>query len=185
MQWCTPTMQLYIIKRQSNRATALEDLTLCIQDIMFWNVSNMLKCNPKKTEFIQFSSHSSPAEPIPSMKVGDCPISLSNEVKNLGVTVHSLLTFKTYINNNCCWPPHVLFISSEKNRKLLSTTERLIHAFVYSKLDYCNSILHGLPFYEVEKLQRLQNTTARLTVRAKESALITSILKSLYWLTLK
>ena len=114
MQWCTPTMQLYIIKRQSNRATALEDLTLCIQDIMFWNVSNMLKRKPKKTEFIHFSSHSSPAEPIPSIKVGDSPISLSNEVKNLGVTVESLLTFKTYISNDCYWPPHVLFISSEK-----------------------------------------------------------------------
>ena len=188
MQWCTPTMQLYIIKRQSNRATALEDLTLCIQDIMFWNVSNMLKCKPKKTEFIHFSSHSSPAEPIPSIKVGDCPISLSNEVKNLGVTVENLLTFKTYINNDCYWPPHVLFISPEKkNRKLLSrsTTERLIHAFVSSKLDYCNSILHGLPSYEVEKLQRLHNTAARLTVRAKESAHITSILKSLHWLPLK
>ena len=79
--------QLYIIKRQSNRATALDDLTLCIQDIMFWNVSNTLKCNPKKTEIIHFFSHSLPTEPIPSIKVGDCPISLSNEVKNLGVTV--------------------------------------------------------------------------------------------------
>ena len=88
-------MQLYIIKRQSNRVTGLEDLTLCIQDIMFCNVSNMLKCNPKKTEFNHFSSRSSPAEPIPSIKAGDCPISQSNEVKNLGVTFHSLLTFKT------------------------------------------------------------------------------------------
>ena len=42
--------QLYIIVRQSNRATALKDLTLCIEDIMSWNVSNMLKCNPKKTD---------------------------------------------------------------------------------------------------------------------------------------
>ena len=42
--------QLYIIVRQSNRATALNDLTLCIEDIMSWNVSNMLKCNPKKTD---------------------------------------------------------------------------------------------------------------------------------------
>ena len=42
--------QLYIIVRQSNRATALKDLMLCIEDIMSWNVSNMLKCNPKKTD---------------------------------------------------------------------------------------------------------------------------------------
>ena len=49
-----------------------------------------------------------------------------------------------------------------------TSRERLIHAFVSSKLDYCNSILLGLPSYELEKLQRLQNTAARLTVRAKK-----------------
>ena len=103
----------------------------------------MLKCNPRKTEIIHFSSHSSPAEPIPSVKVGDCPISLSNEVRKLGVTVDNLLSFTL---TTIVAPPHVLFIS---------TTERLIHAFVSSKLDYCNSILHGLPSYELEILQRL------------------------------
>ena len=66
-----------------------------------------------------------------------------------------------------------------------SATEHLIHAFVSSKLDYCNSILLGLPSYEFEKLQRLQNTAARLTVRAKKSAHITPVLKSLHWLPVK
>ena len=47
--------QLYIIMRQSNRATASKDLTLCIQDIMSWNVSNIIKCNLTKTEIIHFS----------------------------------------------------------------------------------------------------------------------------------
>jgi len=41
--------QLYIIMRQSNRATASKDLTLCIQDIMSWNVSNIIKCNLKRS----------------------------------------------------------------------------------------------------------------------------------------
>ena len=63
--------------------------------------------------------------------------------------------------------------------------ERLIHAFVSSKLDHCNSILLGLPSYELEKLQRLQNTAARLTVRAKKSTHITPVLKSLHWLPVK
>ena len=55
--------QLYIIMRQSNLATALQDLTLCSQDIM--SCSNMIKCNPKKTEIIHFSSLPSSAEPVP------------------------------------------------------------------------------------------------------------------------
>ena len=61
-------------------------------------------------------------------------------------------------------------------------TERIVHAFVLSKLDYCNSLLYGLPSREIEKLQRLQNTAARLTVCTKKTDHITPVLKKLHWL---
>ena len=178
--------QLYIIMRQSYRATALEDLTLCFQEIMSWNVSNMLKCNPKKTEIIHFSSRFSPANPIPSINVGDSSITPSNEVKDLGVTLERHLTLKTHINNICRSASRSIH-QIGKIRIFLSrsATERLIHAFVSSKLDYCNSILLGFPFYELQKLQRLQNTAARLSNRAKKSAHITPVLKSLHWRPVK
>ena len=67
---------------------------------MSWNLSNMLKCNPKKTEVIHFLRFSL-ANPIPSIKVGDCSITPSNEVKDLGVTLDRHLTLKTHINNIC------------------------------------------------------------------------------------
>ena len=76
-------------------------------------------------------------------------------------------------------------IGKIRNRLSRSTTERLIHAFLSSTLYYCNSILHGLPSNELEKLQWLQNTAARPTARAKKSAHITPILKSWHWLPLK
>ena len=160
--------------RQNNRATALKDLTLGIQDVMSWNVSNMLKCNPKKTEIIHLSSHFSPAEPVPSIKVGDCPISLSNEVKDLKVTLARHLTIHLTIHH----------IGKMRNFLSRSTTERLIRAFVSSKLDYSKGILHGLPPSELGKLQRLQNTAARQTVRAKKSAHIAPNSKILHWLPL-
>ena len=49
-------------------------------------------------------------------------------------------------------------------RKYLSrdSTERLIHAFVSSRLDYCNGLLYGLPKNLISKLQRVQNTAARI-----------------------
>ena len=151
--------RLYISMSQSNGATALQDLTFCIQDIMSCNVSNMLKCNPKKTQIIHFSSRFSPAEPVPSIKVGDCSITLNNEVKDLGVTLDRHLTFKTHINNICLSASRSIHhIGKIRNFLSRSATERLIHVFVSSKLDYCNSILHGLPSYELEKLQQLQNT---------------------------
>ena len=146
----------------------------------------MLKCNPKKTEIIHFSSRFSPANPIPSTKVGDCSITPSNEVKDLGVTLDRHLTLKTHINNICRSASRSIHqIGKIRNFLSRPATERLIHAFVSSKLDYCNSILLGLPSYELEKLQRLQNTAARLTVTAKKSAHITPVLKSLHWLPVK
>ena len=49
-------------------------------------------------------------------------------------------------------------------RKYLSrrSTETLIHAFVSSRVDYCNSLLYSLPAYQLNKLQRVQNAAARL-----------------------
>ena len=135
--------QLYIIMRQSNLATALQDLTLCIQDIM--SCSNMLKCNPKKTEVTHFSSLSSPAEPVPSIKVGHCLISLRNEVKDLGVTLDRHLTFKTHINNICSASLCIHHIGKIRNLLSRSTTERRIHAFVSSKLDLATAFFTAYP----------------------------------------
>ena len=54
------------------------------------------------------------------------------------------------------------------------------------KTESCNSILHGLPSCELENLQPLQNTAARLTVREKKvGSHHSNVLKSLYWLPLK
>ena len=86
---------------------------------------------------MHFSSHFSQAKLVPSIKIGDCSISLSNEVKDLGDTLDRHLTFKTHINNICRSALRSIHHIG-KIRNLLSrcTKENLIHAFVSSKLDY-------------------------------------------------
>ena len=71
------------------------------------------------------------------------------------------------------------FHSIGRIRNYLSQTDtgRNVHAFVSSKLDYCNGLLYGIPSSEIEKLQRLQNTAARLTVCMKRTDHITPVLK--------
>ena len=59
---------------------------------------------------------------------------------------------------------------------------RIIHAFITSKLDYCNAILYGLPQAQLDKLQRMQNTAARIVSKTKKSQHITPVLRSLHWL---
>ena len=70
----------------------------------------------------------------------------------------------------------------ESGNILTRVTERLVHAFITSKLGYCNSLLYGLPATEVQKLRRIQNITARLVVKAKRTDHTSPILQQLHWL---
>ena len=58
----------------------------------------------------------------------------------------------------------------------------IIHAFVVSKLDYCNSLLYGLPSYLIQKLQHVQNSAARLVNQCPRFCHITPVVRDLHWL---
>ena len=55
-------------------------------------------------------------------------------------------------------------------RKFLSSksTEILVHAFVSSKLDYCNSLSYNVPKYVLKKLQSVHNAAAHLITRSRK-----------------
>ena len=64
-------------------------------------------------------------------------------------------------------------------RRFLSTdtTKALVHAFVTSCVDYCNSLLFGLPASHLNKVQRVLSAAARLVCRAPHYCrIITSML---------
>uniref|UniRef100_A0A8C6UC06 Ig-like domain-containing protein n=1 Tax=Neogobius melanostomus TaxID=47308 RepID=A0A8C6UC06_9GOBI len=60
--------------------------------------------------------------------------------------------------------------------------ERLIHAFVSSRLDYCNGLLTGLSKRAVRQLQNIQNAAARVLTRTRKYDHISPVLRSLHWL---
>ena len=61
----------------------------------------------------------------------------------------------------------------------------MIHAFVSSRLDYCNSLLYGLPELQIDKIQRVQNAAARLIFKKPKFCHITPVLSQLHWLPIK
>ena len=85
----------------------------------------------------------------------------------------------------CATQYHLSNIS--KIRKYLSseTTEILIHAYITSKLDYCNAVLYGLPKCLLNRLQLVQNTAARIVTYTRKYDHITPTLIKLHWLPIQ
>ena len=77
---------------------------------------------------------------------------------------------------------HLKKIGSIRRFLTSEATEQLIHALVSSRLDYCNSLLSGIPDYKCDKLQRIQNTAARIVTRTKKRDHISPVLCKLHWL---
>lgn len=57
----------------------------------------------------------------------------------------------------------------------------IIHAFISSRLDYCNS-LFCLSKKELYRLQAVQNSAARLLIHIKKREHITPVLEAIHWL---
>ena len=59
-------------------------------------------------------------------------------------------------------------ISTIQDLLSADSTKTFVSAFVLSRLDYCNSLLSGCPKHLLEKLQKMQNSAARLVLKAHE-----------------
>ena len=59
---------------------------------------------------------------------------------------------------------------------------KTVSAAWVSRLDYCNSILHGTSSSNLDKLQRVQNARARAVMMTKKRDHITPVLARLHWL---
>ncbi len=97
---------------------------------------------------------------------------------NLGVIFDNHMSF----NYRIC---HVSRLTSFV-RKYLSqkATEQLVPALISLRLDFCNSLFVSLSQQQLNKLQRLQNSAARLVTLTEKYSHITPVLKSLHWLCL-
>ena len=86
-------------------------------------------------------------------------------VKPLFSHLYDLRRIKKFLSLDC---PHIL-----------------VNAFVTSRLNYCHSLLYGLPHNLLCKLQRVQNAAARLICNVGRFSHITPTLFSLHWLPIR
>ena len=77
---------------------------------------------------------------------------------------------------------HIHRRSSIRRYLTEKATKNAVQALITSRLDYCNSLLIGIPSEQLNRLQRIQNKAARLVTLTKRRESITPVLQNLHWL---
>ena len=96
----------------------------------------------------------------------------------------SKILFLISINGMWLQPQPPLCRSIGIVRKYLTSevAAQLIHSFVTTRFDYCNSLLNGLPSKSLKSVQKVQNTAGRILALSHKYEHITLILKQIHWL---
>ena len=172
--------QIYIAL-SSDDYSPIKSLCHCLEQVTNWMNQNFLQLNQDKTEVIVFGNKEKRI--AVSKHLESLSLKTRDQVRNLGVLIDSDLTFSSHIKSITKTAFYQLKnISRVKGFMSQTDQEKLIHAFISSRIDYCNGLLTGLPQKSIQQLQFIQNAAARVLTRTKRSEHITPVLKSLHWL---
>ncbi len=148
--------------------------------------NNFLLLNSDKTEILLIGPKNSTQNLLDhNLQLDGCPVP-SSTVKHLGVVLDRNISFENYISHVTKTAFfHLRNIAKLRNMLRVSDAEKLVHAFMTSRLDYCNALLGGCPASSINKLHIVQNAAARVITRSRKYDHITPILQSPHWLPIK
>uniref|UniRef100_A0A8P4JV61 Reverse transcriptase domain-containing protein n=1 Tax=Dicentrarchus labrax TaxID=13489 RepID=A0A8P4JV61_DICLA len=178
--------QLYL-SIKPDEINQLSKLQTCLKDIKSWMSCNFLMLNSEKNKILVLGPKNlrdSLSKDI--VTLDGITLASSTTVRNLGVIFDQDLSFNSHMKQTSRTAFfHLRNIT--KIRHILSQTdaEKLIHAFVTSRLDYCNSLLSGCPNKSIKTLQLIQNAAARVLTGTRKRDHISPVLASLHWLPVK
>ena len=104
-------------------------------------------------------------------------------VCNLGVILDENMTMLDHISSVCqrCYY-QIRQIRQVRKSQSAASKLLLVLALVHSRLDYCNSVLHLLPWSRLQLLQSVLNSAVRLIRGLGRFDQITPVLIDLHWL---
>ena len=160
-------------------------LSSCLSALNSWFSQSQLKLNPYKSE-VMFVGSSRLLEKynLPSVVTLDgTTLPISSKLKIFGVALDSNLSFAHFISQIIQSSNfHIYAIKQVWKFLPLSTANALFSSLVFSKLDYCNSLLCRQPNYFLCKLQALQNHAAKTVLQADYFSSSSDCLDRLHWL---
>ncbi len=149
--------------------------------------SNFLLLNSEKTEVLIIRPKTFACNNLEHcLTLDSCSVNSLTSVRNLGVLFDSNLSFESHVSSICKTAFfHLKNISKLRPLLSVSNAERLIHAFMTLRLDYCNALLGGCSARLINKLQLVQNAAARVLTRTRKYDHIIPVLSTLHWLPIK
>uniref|UniRef100_A0A3P9IWS2 Reverse transcriptase domain-containing protein n=1 Tax=Oryzias latipes TaxID=8090 RepID=A0A3P9IWS2_ORYLA len=172
--------QLYVAVSPDDMGP-IDDLLSCVLDIETWMGETFLKLNQDKTDILIVGPEAE-RERVQSY-LSTFNLNVCNKVKNLGVILDADLNFEAHANQVTKTAfYHLRNIARVRPFLSQASAEILIHAFITSRINYCNALLSGAKRNTINRLQLVQNSAARLLTRTRKKEHITPILKSLHWL---
>ena len=156
----------------------------CLDEVKVWMARNSMFMNDGKTQYLPIVPKSADAIVYKSViRVSEATITASRCVQCLGVCIDRHLDMKKQVSQTISACSFYLRNINQISRFLpRPTKERVVNAIITSRLDYCNALLYGTSAINIARLQRIQNTAARLIMRSPRSDSATPLLRELHWL---
>ena len=147
-----------------------------------------LKLNASKSQVVVFSPNSQSSSFVMHRVIlaDGSFVTIAKEAMNLGILLDSSLSFSPHFDmiiSQC----YRLLRDISSIRKFLSTDDikSLVNSIVVARIDNCNSLFTGITSYQISRLQRLQNSCARVIYGTRRREHVSGLLKQLHWLPVR
>lgn len=168
---------------------SVKNLEACLHSLYSWFCHNGLSLNANKSDLAIFgtSRRRQSYATLSSVDLAGTSVKLSDSINLLGVTFDDNLSFDSHVAAVCksSWF-HLRALKHIRHSIDIDTARSIGHALVSSRLDYANAILHGTSSKNILRLQRVQNSLARVVLGRHSPAVSSySLLRELHWLPVK
>ena len=105
---------------------------------------------------------------------------------NIGVLYDTSISMEHHVTAVCkAGFYHLRNISRIRKYIASHAAEIPVHAFSTSRLDFCNSLLYGLPKQTIKRLQHVQSVALRIVALTHKHEHISPVLQELHWLPIE
>ena len=138
--------QIYVSVSVANASAAASRLSACIDDVNHWMSASILCLNTAKTQIRWLGSR----QQLQKVAVNDISIlattvRVTDTARDLGIVIDSQLSLEAHVS---VVRPSGYYQLRQLRPVIKSMPQEaakmLVHAFISSRLDYCNSLLYGI-----------------------------------------